>query len=96
MTKGAQSLGRRNNKTHTLSRVTGTQSWHKQKKRCASSGHGAGTKLRRYNWAKKAIRRRSQGTGRMSYLKHVQRRAKNGFREGTKAQSVKRKAVAPK
>lgn len=45
------------------------------------------------NWAKKAIRRRSQGTGRMSYLKHVQRRAKNGFREGTQAKSVKRRAA---
>lgn len=42
------------------------------------------------NWAKKAIRRRTQGTGRMRYLKHVLRRAKNGFREGTKAKSVKR------
>ena len=46
------------------------------------------------NWAKKAIRRRTQGTGRMQYLKHVNRRAKNGFREGTKAISRKRKAPA--
>lgn len=42
------------------------------------------------NWAKKAIRRRTQGTGRMRYLKHVPRKLKNGFREGTKAKSVKR------
>ncbi len=48
------------------------------------------------NWAKKAIRRRGQGTGRMQHLKHVQRRAKNGFREGTQAKSLKRKADAKK
>ncbi|CDW79144.1 60s ribosomal protein l37 [Stylonychia lemnae] len=98
MTKGTQSFGGRNNKTHTLSRTTGTQSWHKQKKRCASSGHGAGTKKRRYNWSKKAAGRTTQGTGRMRYLKHVARRAKNGFREGTRAKSVKssRKAAEKK
>jgi large subunit ribosomal protein L37e len=42
------------------------------------------------NWAKKAIRRRTTGTGRMRHLKHIARKAKNGFREGTKAKSVKR------
>jgi large subunit ribosomal protein L37e len=31
------------------------------------------------------MRRRTQGTGRMSFLKHLPRRFKNGFREGTKA-----------
>lgn len=46
------------------------------------------------NWAKKAIRRRTPGSGRMRYLKHVNRRAKNGFREGTKAASRKRRAPA--
>jgi hypothetical protein len=30
----------------------------------------------------KACRRRTQGTGRMRYLKHMPRRAKNGMREG--------------
>jgi hypothetical protein len=45
------------------------------------------------NWSKKAIRRRQQGSGRMRYLKHVFRKQKNGFREGTKAVSVKRKAA---
>ena len=48
------------------------------------------------NWSVKAIRRNTQGTGRMRYLKHVARRAKNGFREGTKPTSVKRKAPAAK
>jgi hypothetical protein len=42
------------------------------------------------NWAKKAIRRRTTGTGRMRYLKHIPRKHKNGFREGTKARSIKR------
>ena len=48
------------------------------------------------NWSEKAKRRNTQGTGRMRYLKHVFRRAKNGFREGTKPQSRKRAAVAAK
>jgi len=42
------------------------------------------------NWATKAIRRRGQGTGRMSHLRNVARRAKNNFREGTKPTAVKR------
>lgn len=33
------------------------------------------------NWAAKALRRRTTGTGRQRYLKHVQARAKNNFRE---------------
>jgi hypothetical protein len=48
------------------------------------------------NWSVKAIRRNTQGTGRMSYLKKVYRRAKNGFREGTKAPSNKRRAEVKK
>jgi large subunit ribosomal protein L37e len=104
-TKGTSSMGGRNNHTHTLSRINGKQSWHRQKKRCASSGH-PGTKKRRCkswmywwyvdNWSEKAKRRNTQGTGRMRYLKHVDRRAKNGFREGTQAPSRKRKAPAAK
>ena len=31
------------------------------------------------------MRRRTQGTGRMRYMKSLPRRAKNGFREGTTA-----------
>jgi hypothetical protein len=31
-------------------------------------------------WGAKAARRRTQGTGRMSYLKNIARRLKNGFR----------------
>ena len=33
-------------------------------------------------WALKTKRRRGQGTGRMSYMKDLPRRFKNGFREG--------------
>jgi hypothetical protein len=32
------------------------------------------------NWGEKAKRRKTTGTGRMRYLKHVPRRFKNGFR----------------
>lgn len=34
------------------------------------------------NWSVKAIRRKTTGTGRMRYLRHVPRRFKSGFREG--------------
>ncbi len=35
------------------------------------------------NWSVKAMRRRTTGTGRMQYLRHMPRLFKNGFREGT-------------
>jgi len=38
--------------------------------------------MRSHNWALKAKRRRTTGTGRMAYLKHVSRRFKNGFQTG--------------
>ncbi|KAK8574713.1 hypothetical protein V6N12_062399 [Hibiscus sabdariffa] len=44
------------------------------------------------NWSVKAIRRKTTGTGRMRYLRHVPRRFKTGFREGTEA--APRKKVA--
>jgi len=50
--------------------------------------------MRRYHWANKALRRRTQGTGRMRYMKTVARRFKNGFREGTQAAPKKRAAAA--
>lgn len=38
-------------------------------------------------WSEKALRRRTDGTGRMQHMKSVSRRFKNGFREGTAAPS---------
>ncbi|KAJ0412157.1 hypothetical protein ATCC90586_005770 [Pythium insidiosum] len=87
-TKGTQSFGKRHNKTHTLCRRCGKSSYHIQKSQCASCGYPA-AKMRRYNWSQKALRRRTQGTGRMRYLKDVHRRFKNGFREGSTAVSKK-------
>ena len=40
-------------------------------------------------WAQKAKRRRTTGTGRMRYMKDLPRRFKNGFREGTTAKPMK-------
>ena len=34
------------------------------------------------NWSRKALRRKTTGSGRCRYLKNMPRRAKNGFREG--------------
>ncbi|ODO11904.1 60S ribosomal protein L37 [Cryptococcus amylolentus CBS 6273] len=48
---------------------------------CAQCGYPA-AKLRSFNWGQKAKRRKTTGTGRMSHLKDVNRRFKNGFREG--------------
>jgi large subunit ribosomal protein L37e len=45
--------------------------------------------MRRFHWSEKALRRRTQGTGRMRHLKSMSRRFKNGFREGKKAVSAK-------
>ncbi|PPD67575.1 hypothetical protein GOBAR_DD35545 [Gossypium barbadense] len=42
----------------------------------------------------KAIRRKTTGTGRMRYLRHVPRRFKTGFTEGTQATPRKKGAVA--
>jgi len=47
--------------------------------------------MRRFNWSEKAKRRRTEGTGRMRTLKFLSRKAKNGFREGTKAISARAK-----
>lgn len=44
------------------------------------------TKNKTDNWANKAIRRKTTGTGRMRHLKDLPRRAKNGFREGSQAE----------
>lgn len=83
--KGTGSFGKRHNKSHTVCRRCGRRSFHIQKGVCASCGY-PGAKMRRYNWAAKALRRRTQGTGRMKYMRHMPRRFKNGFREGTQAQ----------
>ena len=58
--------------------------FHMQKKRCASCSYPSPS-MRRYNWSMKALRRRTTGSGRTRFLKNVQRRFKNGFREGTVA-----------
>ena len=88
MTKGTSSKGTHNRKAHCLCVRCGKSSYHIQKKRCASCGYPA-AKMRKYNWSVKAKRRRTTGTGRMRYMKHVPRRFKNGFREGTQAKSAK-------
>ncbi|CAD27498.1 60S ribosomal protein L37-B [Schizosaccharomyces pombe] len=81
MTKGTQSFGMRHNKSHTICRRCGKRSFHIQKSTCACCGYPA-AKTRSYNWGAKAKRRRTTGTGRMSYLKKVHRSFKNGFRAG--------------
>ncbi|CAO3623563.1 unnamed protein product [Mucor hiemalis] len=101
MSKGTSSFGKRHTKTHTLCRRCGNRSFHKQKKTCAQCGYPAakikilhsGKQLLILffiivNWSEKGQRRKTTGTGRMAHLKDVQRRFKNGFREGTQAKKV--------
>lgn len=78
MGKGTPSFGRKHTKSHTLCKRCGKRSFHNQKKTCSSCGYPA-AKLRKYNWSAKAKRRRTTGTGRMTYLKYVSRRFRNGF-----------------
>ncbi|XP_023320748.1 probable 60S ribosomal protein L37-A [Eurytemora carolleeae] len=89
MTKGTSSFGKRRNKTHTLCRRCGKSSFHIQKKTCAGCGFPA-ARIRKYNWSEKAKRRKTTGTGRMRHMKVVQRKFRNGFREGTVAVSQKK------
>ncbi|XP_073418761.1 large ribosomal subunit protein eL37 [Dendrobates tinctorius] len=91
-TKGTSSFGKRRNKTHTLCRRCGSKAYHLQKSTCGKCGYPAKRK-RKYNWSAKAKRRNTTGTGRMRHLKVVNRRFKNGFREGT-TPKPKRAAVA--
>ncbi|EXB74503.1 60S ribosomal protein L37-3 [Morus notabilis] len=91
--KGTGSFGKRRNKTHTLCVRCGRRSFHLQKSRCAACAFPAARK-RKYNWSVKAIRRKTTGTGRMRYLRHLPRRFKSGFREGTQATPRSKGAAA--
>jgi len=94
MTKGTQSMGRRHSHTHTLCVRCGRHAFHKQHKLCGSCGYPS-ARLRKYNWSEKAKRRRTEGSGRMRYKRELPRRAKNGFRQGTQAISMKRRGARP-
>ncbi|KAL2853942.1 hypothetical protein BJY01DRAFT_232108 [Aspergillus pseudoustus] len=60
----------------------GRRSYHIQKSTCSNCGYPA-AKTRKFNWSEKAKRRKTTGTGRMSHLREVHRRFKNGFQVGT-------------
>ena len=71
-----------------MCRRCGKKSYHIQSHRCSSCGF-PDAKTRKYpGWHYKVIQKRGTGTGRMSYLKNVNRRFKNGFRAGTTAKAV--------
>merc|ERR1711998_650005 len=97
--RGAAVMGTKNalkkqiQKTHTMCRRCGRTSYHIQKKVCSACGYPS-ARMRTYNWGKKQIRRKNEGTGRMRYMKGLPRRFKNGFREGTTAPSRKKGAAA--
>ncbi|KAL7722264.1 60S ribosomal protein L37-A [Entamoeba marina] len=76
MTKGTSARGTRHNKSHINCKRCGKRSWNLQKQRCASCGY-PDSKMRQYAWGYKALRRRTQGTGRMRYLKTAMKRTVN-------------------
>ncbi|URE46704.1 hypothetical protein MUK42_25701 [Musa troglodytarum] len=75
MGKGTGSFGKRRNKTHTLC---------VSRRAAAAPADNPSGRIRKCNWSVKAIRRKTTGTGRMRYLRHVPRRFKSSFREGLK------------
>ncbi|GIQ79912.1 ribosomal protein L37e [Kipferlia bialata] len=87
MTKGTYSAGRRHMKLHALCPRCGGHSFHIQKKECSSCAFPK-SRLRKYNWAYKALRRRTQGTGRCAHLKTVDKRFHNGFKYNTSAKKA--------
>ncbi|XP_058070986.1 condensin-1 complex subunit CAP-D2-like [Magnolia sinica] len=91
VSKGDISTSTLRNKTHNLCMRCGRGSYHLQKSRCAACGYPA-ARNRKYNWSVKEIWRKTTGTGRMRYLRHLPRRFKSNFREG--AQAALRKSAA--
>ncbi|KAK9947691.1 hypothetical protein M0R45_003304 [Rubus argutus] len=91
--KETGSFGKRRNETHTLCVRCGRRSFHLQKSRCASCGFPF-SRIRNYNWSEKAIGRKTTGTGRMRYLRHVAVGFKFNFREGTEAAPRKKRSSA--
>ena len=89
--KGTGSFGLRHNKSHTLCRRCGRRSFHIQKKTCSGCGYPA-ARIRSYNWSVKAKRRKTTGSGRCQHLKHLPRRFKNGFQQGTATKKEDTKA----
>ncbi|KAI5192063.1 large subunit ribosomal protein L37e [Nematocida sp. AWRm77] len=67
MTKGTSSFGKRNKRNHIQCARCGKESFHKQKRSCASCGYPE--KKWRNPGSIKAVGRRAQGVGRMSHLK---------------------------
>jgi len=86
MTKGTASFGKRNQRSHCLCIRCGKRSFHLSKRRCASCGY-PDKKMRSYNWAYKAKRRRAPGTGRLRHVKLVLRRERRlkAYRDRLKA-----------
>lgn len=77
MTKGTSAKGERHTRIHRACPRCGKHSLHIQKGDCASCGYPA-PKMRRYNWSRQALRRRTEGTGRMQHLRAVNKAFKNG------------------
>ncbi|KAF1783053.1 Ribosomal protein L37e, conserved site [Phytophthora cactorum] len=89
MTKGTQSFGMRHNKTHTICRRCGRSSYHIQKSTCSSCGYPAAKMRKCKQLEPEGPTSPHDGLWPHAPLKNVQRRFKNGFREGSSAVSKK-------
>lgn len=79
MSKGTPSFGKKRVRNHLLCPRCGGMSYHKQLRKCSSCAFPEAK--RRTPRSLKAQRRTGQGTGRMRYLKKINKKAKNGFKQ---------------
>jgi len=79
MSKGTPSFGKKRVRNHQMCPRCGQMAFHKQLRRCSSCAFPEAK--RRNPGSLKAARRTGQGTGRMRYLKRIQKKARNGFKE---------------
>eukprot|EP00703_Trepomonas_sp_PC1_P004698 JAP91908.1 Ribosomal protein L37 [Trepomonas sp. PC1] len=73
MTKGTTAHGERHHRLHTICPRCGKHSLHRSKGTCASCAY-PNSKMRKYNWNMKALRRRTTGVGRMEHLTEIHRK----------------------
>lgn len=55
--KGTPSFGKRGKTLHIRCRRCGRKSYNVAKKRCSACGYGESTRIRRYSWQTKNLRR---------------------------------------
>jgi len=55
--KGTPSFGKHQKRSHVLCRRCGRRSFNIRKRKCSACGYGVTSKIKKYNWQTKDIRR---------------------------------------